>query len=96
MFDSMTHHWRPSDGLIAGPRPGGEWYLYDRNLLIGTIQFGRVEAKPAFRSVTPSGDLVGYAHDLESACDRLWAWHVLVRLGGGADVGMALAADPDR
>lgn len=33
----MTHHWQPSDGLIAGPRPGGEWLLYDRSTFVGTI-----------------------------------------------------------
>lgn len=80
----MTHHWRPSDGLITGRRPGGEWFLYDRQLLVGKVQFGRVGGKPAFRGLTPSGELVGYAYDLETACDRLWEWHVLVRLGGAA------------
>lgn len=91
----MTHHWRPSDGLIAGPRPGGEWFLYDRSLFIGTIQTGKVGKKRAFRSLTPAGDLVGYAWALETACDRLWAWHVLVR-AGGEHVSLALATHPDQ
>jgi hypothetical protein len=46
----MTHHWRPSDGLIAGPRPGGEWFLYDRSTFIGTIEVGKVSKKRAFRA----------------------------------------------
>ena len=91
----MTHHWRPSDGLIAGPRPGGEWFLYDRSRLVGTIQHGRVAKKQAFRSVTPDGDLVGYAWTLEAACDRLWAWHILVETGG-EHVGMAVATHSDQ
>ena len=91
----MTHHWRPSDDLIAGPRPGGEWFLYDRARLVGSVQYGRVTTKPAFRSVTPDGDLVGYAWTLEAACDRLWAWHVLVRTGG-AYVGLAVATHSDQ
>lgn len=95
MFDAMSHHWRPSDGLIAGPRPGGEWFLYDHALRIGTIQYGRVGGRAAFRGLTPGGDVVGYSPSLETACDRLWEWHVLVRRGG-ADVGVALAAHPDQ
>jgi hypothetical protein len=89
----VTHHWRPSDGLIAGPRPGGEWTLYDRSRLVGTVQTGKVGSKRAFRGLTPEGDLVGYAWTLESACDRLWAWHVLVRTGG-TDDGVAVAPHP--
>lgn len=92
----MTHHWRPSDGLVAGPRPGGEWYLFDRSRLIGTIQHGRVAKRSALRSLTPVGDLVGYSWTLETACDRLWEWHVLVETAGGEHAGMALAAHPDQ
>lgn len=76
----MTHHWRPSDGLVSGRRPGGQWVLYDRSRLIGTIEMGRVDRMPAFRSRTPRGDLVGYAWSLEAACDRLWDWHVIVSM----------------
>ena len=75
----MTHHWRPSDGLVAGPRPGGEWLLYDRSRFIGTVQVGRVGGRRAFRGMTPDDDPVGYAWSLETACDRLWEWHVLTR-----------------
>ena len=38
----MPHHWRPSDGLVAGPRPGGHWFLYDRGHFVGLIEHGRV------------------------------------------------------
>lgn len=91
----MPHHWRPSDGLVAGPRPGGEWLLHDRGRLVGTIEHGKVGGRRAFRSVTPDGDPVGYSWSLEAACNTLWAWHVLVATGG-SNVGMALATDPDQ
>lgn len=59
------------------------------------LEIGRVSKQQAFRARTPSKDLVGYAWMLEAACDRLWAWHVLVRTGGEYDC-LAVAADTDR
>ena len=97
----MPHHWRPSDGLVAGPRPGGHWFLYDRGHFVGVIENGRVGGRQAFRGITPDGDPVGYAWSLELACNTLWAWHVLVKTSdlvrtGGTDDRLALATDPDQ
>jgi len=73
----VTHHWHPSDGLSPSDH-AGEWMLHDRSILIGSIEHGRVAGQHAFRAVTPHRALVGYAWTLEAACDRLWAWHVVV------------------
>jgi hypothetical protein len=48
---------------------------------VGTIDYGKVPGKPAFRAVARSGPLVGYAWTLEAACDRLWAWWIRCRKG---------------
>jgi hypothetical protein len=44
--------------------------------------------------VSVDGDVIGYAADLEEACDRMWEWYLRTRgpvLGGGppADRGLA-------
>lgn len=74
----MTHHWRPSDGLLPTESPS-EWMLYDRGRLIGHIQFGRANRTAAFRAVLRSGELVqvlGYSTSLEQCCTDLWNWYV--------------------
>ena len=77
----MPHHWRPSDHLERSPQ-SGVWLLVERGRRVGTIQYGRVRERQAFRGLTEAGDLVGYAWSLERACDRLWEWSV--RTGRGA------------
>ncbi len=74
MFDSMAHHWRASDNLEHAFR-AGEWRLYDRGVLVGTIEYGRINGKGGLRGLSPTGAVLGYAETLEEACDRLWDWH---------------------
>jgi len=78
----MPHHWRPSDHLERSPQPG-VWLLIERGARLGSIEYGKVHHRRAFRGLTPSGDLVGYAWSLEVACDRLWDWSVRTRTGAG-------------
>jgi hypothetical protein len=78
----MSHHWRASDGLWRVG--GGEWNLYDRGRLIGTIQYGRLAGKIAFRGVIRRGELqqvIGYTSSLEQACTEFWNWDVLYGMG---------------
>ena len=73
----MSHHWRASDGLVRSA--AGEWRLWDRGRLIGTIQYGRVAGRPAFRAVIRQAGLeqvVGYAATLEQCCTDFWNWDV--------------------
>ena len=73
----MAHHWRASDGLARCA--AGEWRLWDRGRLIGTIQYGRVAGRPAFRAVIRQGELeqvVGYSSSLEQCCTNFWDWDV--------------------
>lgn len=82
----MTHHWRPSDGLLPTQNPS-EWMLYDRGRLIGHIQGGRLNRSTAFRAVLRHGDLVqvlGYSPSLEQCCTDLWQWHVRFVVRSGA------------
>ncbi|MCU1439522.1 MAG: hypothetical protein JWP85_519 [Rhodoglobus sp.] len=76
----MAHHWRPSDNLEPGYQ-SSEWILSDRANRVGTIQFGNVRRRPAFRAVARNGSLVGYAWTLEAACDRLWGWWIRSKKG---------------
>ena len=76
----MVHHWRASDLLEHSFRPG-EWFMYDRGHLIGSIQFGRVNGTAGLRGMTPSGELLGYATSLEEACNRMWQWYQCTRAG---------------
>ena len=78
----MPHHWRPSDHLERAPQRG-VWLLVDRGTRVGTIEYGKVQHRQAFRGITAAGDLVGYARSLELACDRLWDWSVRTRKGAG-------------
>lgn len=71
----MPHHWRPSDHLERSPQPG-VWLLVRRGKHLGSVEYGRVQRRPAFRGVTPAGTVVGYARSLERACDRLWEWSI--------------------
>lgn len=70
----MVHHWRASDHLEGTLTPG-EWRMYDRGYLIGTIQSGRARGRPVLRGVAPDGSPLGYAHTLEEACDSMWEWY---------------------
>ena len=78
----MPHHWRPSDHLERSPQPG-VWLLIERGARLGSIEYGKVHHRRAFRGLTAAGDLVGYAWSLEVACDRLWDWSVRTRRGAG-------------
>lgn len=80
----MTHHWRASDQLEPSLRPG-EWRLYDRGYLVGTIELGRARGRAILRGLAPDGSVLGYAETLEEACDSLWEWYRRVgrRPGGG-------------
>jgi hypothetical protein len=89
----MTHHWRASDHLEASFR-AGEWRMFDGGHLIGHLHYGRINGKPGVRGVSVDGDVIGYAVDLEEACDRMWEWYLRTRgpvLGGGppSDRGLA-------
>jgi hypothetical protein len=84
----MAHHWRASDGLVRVS--AGEWRLWDRGRLVGTIQYGSAGGRPAFRGVIRRGELeqvIGYSASLEQACTDFWNWDV--RFGGSY-----YAADP--
>ena len=70
----MAHHWRASDQLEPTLRRG-EWHLYDRGYLVGTIQWGRARGRPILRGLAPDGSPLGYAATLEEACDALWEWY---------------------
>jgi hypothetical protein len=82
MFDYMPHHWRPSDHLERAPQPG-LWLLVRRGIRLGSVEYGRVHGRQAFRGVTPGGAIVGYSWTLELACDRLWEWSVRTGRGAG-------------
>ena len=83
----MVHHWRPSDQLEHSFR-SGEWRLYDRGYLVGTIQYGTARGAPILRGLAPDGSTLGYAATLEEACDALWEWYRRVgRLGTGPPHG---------
>lgn len=70
----MVHHWRASDQLQSSLRPG-EWRMFDRGYLVGTIQQGRAQGRPILRGIAPDGSLLGYAATLEDACDAMWEWY---------------------
>ena len=78
----MPHHWRPSDHLEKSPQ-SGVWLLVERGRRVGSIEYGKVRRRVAFRALTPTGELVGYAWSLERACDRLWEWSVRTGRGAG-------------
>lgn len=82
MFECMPHHWRPSDNLERSPQ-AGVWLLVERGSRVGSIEYGRVRGRRAFRGLTPGGQLVGYSWSLEGACDRLWEWSVRTGRGTG-------------
>ena len=78
----MAHHWRASDGLLRSAP--GEWRLWDRGHLVGTIQYGRVGGRAAFRGVVRTADfertgfeqVIGYSDSLEQCCTDFWNWYV--------------------
>jgi hypothetical protein len=55
--------------------------LDDRGVRVGSIELGKVGGRRAFRARARNGALVGYALEVEEACDRLWAWWVRTRKG---------------
>jgi hypothetical protein len=62
----------------------GEWRLWDRGRLIGTIQVGRVDGRRVFRGVIRRDDreqVIGYSPTLEECCTEFWNWDV--RFGRG-------------
>ncbi|MDO7882140.1 hypothetical protein [Antiquaquibacter soli] len=70
----MVHHWRASDQL-QNSLLAGEWRMFDRGYLVGTIQQGRASGVPILRGLAPDGSPLGYAATLEEACDAMWEWY---------------------
>lgn len=85
----MVHHWRPSDTLEH--HRAGEWSMYDRGYLVGTIEYGSARGQPVLRGRAPDGSVLGYARTLEEASDALWAWY---RRVGRISTHMDRTAEP--
>lgn len=74
----MDHTWAPSRELAPTQLPG-QWVMHRQHSVVGYIQIGKVSGRRAYRYLTgASGEafrcIVGYAWDIETAADRLWAW----------------------
>lgn len=78
----MAHAWHATEALIPTPTPG-EWRMYDGAKLVGYIQRGRLNGKPAFRGVCRKGKLemvIGYEWTLAACAKEFWDWYILYGL----------------